>query len=319
MAVLDSKSHHKRTDGDHIETSVRTTNGGVSSSETIAYGDVALYIPGIQTITATVACAIISVISCWIFPEGYGTSIRTLSMVLLVALCLNFKAILLYDVEGGAIVFSALRPCAFIYISSLIVEQLVHTCTPLEVADVTSDHRASHSYWRGWLSTLFFVVMCASGIYRSRIPRVDTDVPLLLTMISLFVISMFPPVPLKTAGPLCAPASHFEALERVSRSLSFSFVYVCMIYSSIPIPGRISSVVLCITRSAGACVWILGVPFYFLPVSFFQCMLAWYSVYRYFYSNHNNNHNNHTLSTAHHHGVLSQYTPVHEQRGVYGV
>lgn len=238
---------------------------GDSEDEIVDFANASLYLSAIQTILSVMACAATAILACWILPPTMVSAVRTLTLTCLVG-GLSMRAPLrIGHVHGLKLVFSALRPAVAVYIVSLVMETLLHTCTqqPDEVPS-----------WRRVIFHLAVIGMTTSGIWRARHPLSKTDAPFLLTSASLMVVAVLPPPAVSMQGPLCQSVSFLGAAERMVRALVFSSVYTLFVYISSPSTSQYGGTVVCIMRASAASVWILGVPLAFMPMVFIQCAIA---------------------------------------------
>jgi hypothetical protein len=232
----------------------------------VDFSNASLYLSGIQTVFAVVTVACVSVLSCWIVPEGGVSAVRTLAMCTATGALLMRTPLRVGRAHGVNVVFSSLQPSIPVYILALTVEQLVHTCA------IETQHTPS---WRRVVFHGMILVMCGAGILRARQPMRDTDIPFLVTAVALLIIAVLPPPSVALMGPLCQPVSAWEAAERCLRAFVFAMLYCIHVYSSISSssPTRSESMVI-ITRSAAAAIWAMGAHVLWLPVAIIQAMVV---------------------------------------------
>ena len=231
----------------------------------IDFSSAGLYLCGLQTVCAVIACATVSIACCWLLPPSAVSAVRTLAITSAVGFCCMRKPIRVGRVRGVTVLFNALRPCVALYILSLTLEQLVHTCV--------ADH-ASGGSWRHVIFHMMMVLIICSAFSRAHKPKNETDVPFLVTAGSLLVIAMLPPPATPLSGPLCQAASLFSATERLLRALLFGAVYVIHVYAAAPSQNSIHEISVCTMRSGAAAVWILGVHMFALVLAPVQAALA---------------------------------------------
>tara|TARA_B110001452_G_scaffold171371_1_gene143453 strand:+ start:9860 stop:11218 length:1359 start_codon:yes stop_codon:yes gene_type:complete len=237
--------------------------------DNVDFTNASLYLSGMQTVFAICMCAVVSVLSCWLAPEGGVSAVRTLAFCVATSVVLMRRPLRVGRVRGVQIVFASLQPSVAIYLLGLVVEQLVHTCA----SDTT--HAPS---WRRVVFHGMILMMLVSGLMRARRPMEDTDLPFLLTALALLVTAMMPPPAVALVGPLCQPVDVFDAADRVLRALSFSVVYCSHVYASTAadaIGGH--ETVITVTRAASAAVWTMGAYLALLPMAVVQCALIIYS------------------------------------------
>ena len=232
----------------------------------IDFSSAGLYLVGLQTTVATVACAATSVACCWLMPIGMISAVRTLALTGLVAFVCMRKPIRIGRVRGVTTIFNALRPCVMLFIMSLVIEQLVHTCVPM-------DHRPS-----GMSRRIIFhctvALMAAAGLWRASKPMLETDAPFLVTALCIVVIAALPPPAVPLSGPLCEAASLFGAGERLMRAFLFAALYVIHVYCSPPNRNSIHDLAVCIMRCAAAAVWVMGCHLYVIWIALIQAGIA---------------------------------------------
>lgn len=241
--------------------------GTVDCEDTMVdFSNASLYLSGMQTVFAVVTVACVSVLSCWIVPEGGISAVRTLALCTATGALLMRTPLRVGRAHGVNVVFSSLQPAIPVYILSLTVEQLVHTCA------TETQHSPS---WRRVVFHGMILIMCGAGILRARHPMRDTDIPFLVTAGALLTIAVLPPPSVALMGPLCQPVSGWEAAERCLRALVFAMLYCIHVYSSIASssPTRTESLVV-ITRSAAAALWTMGAHVFWLPVSIIQAIVV---------------------------------------------
>lgn len=232
----------------------------------IDFSSAGLYLVGLQTTIATVACSAASVASCWLMPVYMISAVRTLAITALTGFLCMRKAIRVGRVRGVTPIFNSLRPCVPVYVSVLTIEQLVHTCVP-------TDH-SSPGYMRRVVFHGMIVCMAAAGLWRAARPTAETDAPFLITAMATVVIALLPPPAVPLSGPLCEAPSLFGAGERLLRAFLFSAIYVIHVYCSPPRRNAIHDLAICIMRSSAAAVWVLGCHIYLLWLPVVQAVVA---------------------------------------------
>ena len=233
----------------------------------IDFSSAGLYLVGLQTTMATVACAATSVASCWLLPDSMVSSVRTLAITCVVAFVCMRKAIRVGRVRGVTTIFNALRPCLAIYILVLTIEQLVHTC-------VRGDSHATTNYTRRIVFHGMISILAVSGLWRATKPLSESDGPFMVAMAAAVVIAMLPPPATPLSGPLCESASIFAAGDRLLRAFLFSTLYVIHTYCSPPQRNSIHDLAVCVVRCAAAAVWVLGCHFFLVWVAIIQAVVA---------------------------------------------
>ena len=116
-----------------------------------------------------------------------------------------------------------------------------------------------------------------AGFARSYAPRVDDDMPLIVTCVGLLLIALVPHTAHEYGGPLCASSSLFHATERVLRAFLFATVY-CVIACTVEIMmPRPNGLFVASIRACGASVWILACSVWILPIAVAQIVLVVWS------------------------------------------
>ena len=237
--------------------------------KTIDFGAAGLYLPAAQTIFATTFSACVSVLACWLIPVGAISAVRTLALTTTAGLIVIRRPFKIGQTRGVNTIFSALRPCCFIYVACLVLEQLIHTC-------ISEESTFEHGLWRRIIYHANMTVMTIAAFMRSRNPRSESDLPFLLSAGALLVIAILPPPALALSGLLCSPPTFGNAGERVLRAFLFACVYVVLVYSAAPISNNLPDTLVCIARSAAASAWVLGAVSYSLPIALVQVCIVLY-------------------------------------------
>lgn len=255
VAVVRSVASGRRASSDSEEADGEDT--------TVDFSNASLYLSGIQSVFAICCCACVSVLSCWVVPEGGVSAVRTLAFCVATGAALMRTPLRVGRAHGVRVVFAALQPAVPIYLTALVVEQLVHTCTS------DTSHAPS---WRRVVFHGMMLMMLVSGIMRARAPLQDTDMPFLLTALALLVIAILPPPAVALVGPLCQSVTLWEAADRLVRSFAFGVVYCAHVYASTASTSLTSSeTLIVVTRSASASLWTVGAHVTWLPVAVVQC------------------------------------------------
>jgi len=233
----------------------------------IDYTAAGLYLVGLQTIVATVSCAAMSVACCWLIPEKAISAVRTLALTSATGVLMMRKPLRLGRVRGVLTVFNALRPCVPLYVLVLVIEQLIHTCVPL-------DDGASSGILLRVVFHVCVMFMVLAGFIRAHRPCSETDLPFLVTVVCLLVMALLPPPATPLSGPLCEPSSLFTAGERILRALIFASLYSVHVYTAAPSQNAMNELSICIMRSASAAIWVLGCHVVLLVLAVLQAVVA---------------------------------------------
>ena len=232
----------------------------------IDFSSAGLYLVGLQTTLATVACSAASIASCWLLPVSMVSAVRTLAITSLTgALCMR-KAVQIGRVKGVYTLFNALRPCVIVYIAVLTIEQLVHTCVAVD--------QKPNGHTRTFVFHLAVCVVALSGFWRAAKPLSESDGPFIATSCAVVVIALLPPPATPLEGPLCRAATLFGAGERLLRAFFFSALYVVHTYASPPKRNSIQDLSVCVFRCIAASIWVLGCHVYILWLPIVQASVA---------------------------------------------
>ena len=232
----------------------------------VDFANAALYITGIQTVFSICCCAAVSVIACSLVPMGNVSAVRTLVFCVLTAVVLMRKPLRVGRARGVSTIYTALQPAAAIYLLSLIIEQLLHTCTG-ELGYAPS--------WRRAVFHAMVAVMIASGFMRARAPMDETDLPFLLTVGALALIALIPPPALAFTGPLCQSVDLWSAADRLVRAFAFSSLYCIHVFVSTDSSTvAASETILVVARSTASSIWVMGAYPALLPIAIAQAAVA---------------------------------------------
>jgi len=232
----------------------------------VDFANAALYITGIQTVFSICCCAAVSVIACSLVPMGNVSAVRTLVFCVLTAAALMRRPLRVGRARGVSTVFTALQPAVAVYLLSLIIEQLLHTCTG-ELGYAPS--------WRRAVFHAMVAVMIGSGFMRARAPLDETDLPFLLTAGALAVIALVPPPALAFTGPLCQSVDLWSAADRLVRAFAFSSLYCIHVFvSTDSTTVAASETILVVARSTASSIWVMGAYPALLPIAIAQAAVA---------------------------------------------
>lgn len=232
----------------------------------VNFSDAALYVAGIQTVFAICTCACVSVLSCWLAPSGGVSAVRTLAFCSATGAVLMYQPLRFGRAHGVTVVFASLQLAVPLYLVTLVVAQLIHTCT--------SDPSHAPS-WRHVVFHAAIIAMICSGFMRARAPLAETDRPFILTLVALLVVAMLPPPAVALVGPLCESVSLWEAADRVVRAFAFATLYCVNVYaltSTTTLRTSDTPTVFC--RSASASIWVAGAMLWWLPLAAAQAAIV---------------------------------------------
>lgn len=232
----------------------------------VDFANASLYLGGLQTVFSIVCTAVVSVLACWLVPQGGVSAVRTLALCAAVGALLMRKALRVGRAHGVHVIFSALQPALPLYLLSLVTEQLIHTCS-VETNSVPS--------WRRVVFHAMILAMTVSGMMSARAPMGQTDVPFLITAVALLVVALLPPPAQALVGPLCQSVSLWEASDRLVRAFAFATLYCAHVYASTSSNGLdTAGTWVVVTRSASSSIWTMGAHIAWLPVAVVQCAIV---------------------------------------------
>ena len=232
----------------------------------VDFANASLYLGGLQTVFSLVCTAVVSVLACWLVPEGGVSAVRTLALCAAVGALLMRKPLRVGRAHGVHVIFSALQPALPLYLLSLVTEQLIHTCS-VETNSVPS--------WRRVVFHAMILAMTVSGMMSARAPMGQTDVPFLITAVALLVVALLPPPAQALVGPLCQSVSLWEASDRLVRAFAFATLYCAHVYASTSSNGLdTAGTWVVVTRSASSSIWTMGAHIAWLPIAVAQCAIV---------------------------------------------
>jgi hypothetical protein len=231
----------------------------------VDFNDASLYLPLAQAVFSICACAAVSVLSCWLAPNGGVSAVRTLALCSATGGLLMRAPLRLGKAHGISVVFCALQLSIPLYLLTLVVEQLVHTCS------MDASHTPS---WRHVVFHGAVAVQVYAGFMRARAPLEDTDRPFILSLLALGVIAIMPPPAVALVGPLCQSVDLWEAADRIVRAFCFGTLYGVTVYASTRTrTSNYSNTSIVFFRSASASIWVSGALAWWLPLAAAQCAI----------------------------------------------
>lgn len=235
----------------------------------VDFSNAAVYVAGVQALCGVLSSAAMSVLACWALPAQAVSAVRTLTLASIVGAVCVYKPIRLAKVAGLSLVFDALRPAVPLYLTCLVLEQLVHTCS-VETSATPS--------WRRVVFGISSLAMLGAGFARARNPLDSTDLPFLVCVGALLVVALLPPPAVALAGPLCEAPTLFSAAERLIRAASFGSVFCTFVFCSMsPTARNGGDSLVTVIRAFTSSVWTLASPAALLFLSVPQCAMAVWS------------------------------------------
>ena len=231
----------------------------------VDFNDASLYLPLAQTVFSICACAVVSVLSCWLTFSGAVSAVRTLALCSATGGLLMRVPLRLGKAHGITVVFAALQLGIPLYLATLVIEQLVHTCS------MDASHAPS---WRHVVFHSAVAVQVYAGFLRARAPLEDTDRPFILCLLACGVIALMPPPAVALVGPLCQSVDLWEAADRIVRAFCFGMLYGVTVYASTRTrTSNYSNTSIVFFRSASASIWVSGAMLWWLPLAAAQCAI----------------------------------------------
>ena len=232
----------------------------------VDFNDASLYLPLAQTVFSICSCAVVSVLSCWLTFSGAVSAVRTLALCSATGGLLMRVPLRLGKAHGITVVFAALQLGIPLYLGTLVIEQLVHTCS------MDASHAPS---WRHVVFHGAVAVQVYAGFMRARAPLEETDRPFILCLLACGVIAIMPPPAVALVGPLCQSVDLWEAADRIVRAFCFGMLYGVTVYASTRTrTTNYSNTSIVFFRSASASIWVSGAMIWWLPLAAAQCAIV---------------------------------------------
>lgn len=216
-----------------------------------------LYLVGAQVIACVLLLSITATVASWVQPASQVSAVRSLAAAAVLSLVVLKAPLRVGSTRGVVVLFNALRPCAFLYITFLVVEQLLHSC------ETPTDEIPGHMTVRRIVFHGASLTMIGAALLRASAPTSENDLWFLITLGALLVIALVPPPSLSTTGPLCGSPTAWDAGERLLRALLFSAAYVTSVYVKPP-RFDVYDITISVIRCGATSIWILGCSFAFL-------------------------------------------------------
>ena len=178
----------------------------------VDFNDASLYLPLAQTVFSICACAVVSVLSCWLAPNGAVSAVRTL------ALC---------SATAAAHARAAAAGQGARHLRRLLGAAAGDPAVPRHARRRAARAHVQHGrVARAELATRVFhsavLAMVYAGFMRARAPLEDTDRPFIITVARVHASSRScrPPA-VALCGPLCQAVDLWEAADRIVRAFCF--------------------------------------------------------------------------------------------------
>ena len=255
-----ARGHARRREGSFgfsqhlVLARLSSLNNSMSSKSHVDFESVGLYVVGAQCITATMLTSFLSVAMGWAQASSRSPALRTLTIITAVAAVATAKPLRITKSRGLDHVFRASRPGVYLYVVSLVVEQVATSCDAGTAATIVSQVERA-------VSLTVTVSLLVGGLLQSWWPLGDRDlVPFVISTACLLVLAMWPLAPPVAAAPFCTLFSIHEAGVRLARGIVFSVVYTVHAYACLPVNLDSQDLVVVPLRSSVASIWVLLTP-----------------------------------------------------------
>ena len=233
----------------------------------IDFSSAGLYLVGLQTTVATVACAATSVASCWLMPSHMVSAVRTLAITALVAFVFMRKPIRVGRVRGVTTIFNALRPCVVIYIARSDHRAAGAHVRRLgqQAPRLLATHRVPQHDLLSWPSPASLARRQAALRDRRALPG---------DRVSVVVIAMLPPARRAAQRPALRGGQPVHRGRPAAARLLLSRRSTSSTSTAAQPRNSIHDLAVCIMRCAAAAVWVLGCHLYVIWLPIIQAIVA---------------------------------------------
>ena len=228
-----------------------------SDPEDVDLANAGLYLVGAQVIACVLLLSVTATVASWVQPASQVSAVRSLAAATVLALLMLKAPLRVGSTRGVIVLFNALRPCAFLYITFLVVEQLLHSC------ETPTDEIPGHMTMRRIIFHGASLAMIGAALLRASAPTSENDLWFLITLSALLVIAIVPPPSLSPTGPLCGKPSAYDAGERLLRGLLFASCYVTSVYVKPP-RFDVYDITISVIRCGATSIWVLGCSLVFV-------------------------------------------------------
>ena len=225
--------------------------------EDVDLANAGLYLVGAQVIACVLLLSVTATVASWVQPASQVSAVRSLAAATVLALLMLKAPLRVGSTRGVIVLFNALRPCAFLYITFLVVEQLLHSC------ETPTDEIPGHMTMRRIIFHGASLAMIGAALLRASAPTSENDLWFLITLSALLVIAIVPPPSLSPTGPLCGNPSAYDAGERLLRGLLFASCYVTSVYIKPP-RFDVYDITISVIRCGATSIWVLGCSLVFV-------------------------------------------------------
>ena len=228
-----------------------------SDPEDVDLAHAGLYLVGAQVIACVLLLSFTATACSWLQPASQVSAVRSLAATTVLAMLMLKAPLRVGSTRGVVVLFNALRPCAFVYLTFMVVEQLLHSC------ETPTDEIPGHMTVRRIVFHGASLGMIGAALLRASAPTSENDLWFLITLGALLVIAVVPPPSLSTTGPLCGQPTAWDSGERILRAVLFSAAYVTSVYVKPP-RYDVYDITISVIRCSATSIWILGCSLFFL-------------------------------------------------------
>lgn len=222
-----------------------------SDPEDVDLAHAGLYLVGAQVIGTVLLLSASATLTSWMQPATQVSAVRSLAAGTVLSIVLLKAPLRVGSTRGVLVLFNALRPCAFLYLTFLVVEQLLHSC------EVPTDDIPGHLTIRRFVFHGASITMIGAALLRASAPTSENDLSFLITLGALLIIALVPPPSLSSTGPLCGNPTTYDAAERMLRAFLFASCYVTSVYVKPP-RFDVYDITIAVIRCGSTSIWLLG-------------------------------------------------------------
>lgn len=254
-------------DDEYYYGSSSLSSSSYASSSTVDFGNVNLYLSGLQFVFSICMSCLVSLLCCYIFLSGTVSAVRTITLTAATAALFMIRPLIVKKTKYGIeTIFKALQTGIPVYLLALVVEQLVHTCSSSDEEIPSYRYVVFHS---------LVGVAILGGFLRAHDPLSSSDASFFVSSAAFVTIALIPPPSLAMHGPLCSPTTGWGAAERLTRCFVYASLYAIHVYSSTASHrSRRHEWMLVAMRSASAVAWTLASDVRLLPIAVVQAAIA---------------------------------------------
>lgn len=238
-----------------------------SDPEDVDLAHAGLYLVGAQVLATVLLLSATATLCSWLQPASQVSAVRSLAATTVLAMVMLKAPLRVGSTRGVVVLFNALRPCAFVYVTFLVVEQLLHSC------ESPTDEIPGHLTMRRIVFHGASLTMIGAALLRASAPTSENDLWFLITLGALLVIALVPPPSLSLTGPLCGQPTAWDAGERLLRALLFGAAYVTSVYVKPP-RFDVYEITISVIRCGATSIWVLGCSLAFLVFAPVQIAVA---------------------------------------------